>query len=96
MNPKQRYSMKYVGVVAIALMSLALPGGHALAAEEPPAVVEVAQVTSGSDMAILKLPGTVLSKQDAEISAEVTGRLTWVAEVGEYIAQGEPLVSKNG
>jgi RND family efflux transporter MFP subunit len=42
-------------------------------------------------MSVLRLPGTVLSRQDAEISAEVSGRLVWVAEVGEQIQQGEAL-----
>jgi RND family efflux transporter MFP subunit len=66
-------------------------GTAARAAESRPAVVEVALVTPGTGSAVLKLPGTVLSKRDAQISAEVTGRLTWVAEVGDSIAEGEPL-----
>jgi len=80
--------MKYVSAAALALFALGLPGKPALATE-PPAVVEVAAVTQSSGMAILRLPGTVLSKQDAHISAEVTGRLTWVAEVGEHVAKGD-------
>jgi RND family efflux transporter MFP subunit len=54
-------------------------------------MVEVATVIRGSGTSVLKLPGTVLSMRDSVISAEVTGRLLWVAEVGEYIAKGEPL-----
>ncbi len=83
--------MKYPGTIALVLMAVGLAGGPALGATETPAIVEVAEVTRGSDTAVMKLPGTVLSKQDAQISAEVTGRLVWVAEVGEHIDAGEPL-----
>jgi RND family efflux transporter MFP subunit len=37
------------------------------------------------------LPGTVISKRDAEISAELSGRLSWVAEVGDTVEQGDPV-----
>jgi RND family efflux transporter MFP subunit len=83
-------------VFGLALLGPGLPGpgvtGRAAwGAEEQQAVVEVAPVTPGTGSSVLKLPGTVLSKRDARISAEVTGRLTWVAEVGERIAEGQPL-----
>ena len=83
--------MKYAGAVTVALLSLGLWGAPARAATAPPAIVEVATVTRGSGTSVLKLPGTVLSMRDSVISAEVTGRLLWVAEVGEHIAEGEPL-----
>ena len=73
--------MRYPGAFALVLIALGLAGDPALAATESPAIVEVAEVTRGSGTAVMKLPGTVLSKQDAQISAEVTGRLVWVAEV---------------
>jgi RND family efflux transporter MFP subunit len=83
--------MKYAGMIAVAFLYLGLWGGTARAATVPPAIVEVATVTRSSGTSVLRLPGTVLSMQDSEISAEVTGRLLWVAEVGERIAEGEPL-----
>ena len=83
--------MKYAGVVAVALMSLGLWEGPAAAATAPAAIVEVATVTRGSGTSVLRLPGTVLSMRDSVISAEVTGRLLWVAEVGEHVTEGEPL-----
>ena len=83
--------MKYFGALVFAVAGLGACAGTALGATEPPAIVEVAEVGRSSGMAVLKLPGTVLSKQDAQLSAEVTGRLVWVAEVGEHIAAGEPL-----
>jgi RND family efflux transporter MFP subunit len=83
--------MSYPGAFALVLIALALAGDPALGATDSPAIVEVAPVTRGSGTAVMKLPGTVLSKQDAQISAEVTGRLVWVAEVGEHIDEGKPL-----
>ena len=83
--------MKYAGVLTAALLCLGLGGGPASAASAPPAIVEVATVTRSNGTSVLKLPGTVLSMRDSVISAEVTGRLLWVAQVGEHIAKGEPL-----
>ena len=62
--------------------ALALPGD---------ATVELARVTEGFSSSVVRLPGTVLSRRDAEISAEVSGSLKWVAEVGDYIELGEPV-----
>ncbi|MDH5190662.1 MAG: efflux RND transporter periplasmic adaptor subunit [Gammaproteobacteria bacterium] len=38
------------------------------------------------------LPGTVISRNDARLAAEVSGRITWVAEIGTNIKKGEPVV----
>jgi RND family efflux transporter MFP subunit len=37
------------------------------------------------------VPGTVISRNDARLSAEVAGRLVWVAEIGTRFARGEPV-----
>jgi RND family efflux transporter MFP subunit len=56
-----------------------------------PALVKVA-VASLKDMASETLvPGTVVSRNDARLSAEVEGRLTQVADVGTLLARGEVL-----
>ena len=53
-----------------------------------PALVKVG-VASIKDMAPVTLvPGTVVSRNDARLSAEVEGRLTRVADVGTRVAQG--------
>jgi len=83
--------MKYAGALPLVLLASTMAAQPAPAASEPPAIVEVAAVTRGDGKSVLRLPGTVLSLQDAQISAEVTGRLLWVAEVGDHIAEGEPL-----
>ena len=58
-------------------------------AQAPEAVVELSTVTEQGSNSVLSLPGTVISKRDAEISAELDGRLNWVAEVGDAVEKGE-------
>ncbi len=53
------------------------------------AVVELSTVTEQGSNSVLRLPGTVISKRDAEISAELNGRLNWVAQVGDTIEKNE-------
>lgn len=83
--------MKTSAIVVAAAATFGLSAPSMRAAELPEAIVEVATVSEGRSTAILRLPGTVLGIRDAQISAEVSGRLVWVAEVGERIGQGEPL-----
>ncbi len=59
------------------------PGGP------PPATVTVDEARRDTFNATLEVPGTVISRHDARIAAETDGRLTWVAEVGTRIAEGE-------
>ncbi len=56
-----------------------------------PALVKVA-VASFKDIAPVTLvPGTVVSRNDARLSAEVPGRLTAVSDVGTRVTKGEPV-----
>lgn len=56
-----------------------------------PALVKVA-IASVKDMAsVTMVPGTVVSRNDARLSAEVIGRLTLVADVGTKVIKGEPV-----
>lgn len=61
-----------------------------LAQQAPPAPVAVDQAKSDVFSAALWVSGTVISRHDSRIAAETDGRITWVAEVGERIAEGEP------
>lgn len=60
-------------------------------AQEPEAVVELSAVTEQDSNSVLRLPGSVISKRDANISAELNGRLNWVAEVGDSVDKGQAL-----
>ncbi|MDH3902972.1 MAG: efflux RND transporter periplasmic adaptor subunit [Xanthomonadales bacterium] len=54
-----------------------------------PVMVESAQRDTFS--ATLWVSGTVISQNDARIAAETDGRITWVADVGSRIEQGEAI-----
>lgn len=58
----------------------------------PPPLVEIDNVRQENIAQQIWVPGTVVSRTDAQIASEVAGRITWMAEVGEQVRQGEPLV----
>ena len=59
----------------------------------PPALVEVAVAQRVTMAPVVWLPGTVVSRHDARVAAEVEGRLVSVAEVGQRVASGQRLAS---
>ncbi len=70
------------------LAALALPMAAA-AQGMPPPPVTVATVTQTRLAPTISVPGTVISREDSRLAAEVEGRLTWVAEVGTTVAAGD-------
>jgi RND family efflux transporter MFP subunit len=56
-----------------------------------PATVRVAIASVKNIAPITTVPGTVISRNDARLAAEVPGRLTKVAEVGTRVRRGEPV-----
>ncbi|NNJ78303.1 MAG: hypothetical protein HKP19_03500, partial [Xanthomonadales bacterium] len=54
-----------------------------------PALVRVAVATVKDIAPVTMVPGTVISRHDARLSAEVEGRLTEVADVGTRVKEGE-------
>lgn len=80
------------GAVLAALAVSSLAAGAARAqGQPPPAPVTVAPVTTGNLAATVTTTGTVVSRNDARLAAEVTGRLDWVAEPGAKVAKGGQL-----
>ncbi len=74
-------------------LALLLP---AMAAAQPgggPALVRVAVASMQSLSAETLVPGTVVSRNDARLAAEVEGRLVMVADVGTAVAAGDPVAS---
>ncbi|MDH5218004.1 MAG: efflux RND transporter periplasmic adaptor subunit, partial [Gammaproteobacteria bacterium] len=53
--------------------------------------VVVAEVVDKLLSPTILVPGTVISRQEAALPTEVSGKLTWVAEVGTEVAVGQPL-----
>ena len=60
-------------------------------AEERRAPVEVAEAVSREEAPRIWVPGTVLSRQDAEVGVEVAGRLMTVVEPGTRVEPGDLL-----
>lgn len=57
----------------------------------PPSAVSVDTATNEAMSAMFLAPGTVVSRNDARISAEISGRITSIAEVGTRVAEGETI-----
>lgn len=55
------------------------------------AVVEVGTVTLRPVTIESWIPGSIVSRADARIASIIAGRVTWIAEVGTRLRQGEPL-----
>jgi RND family efflux transporter MFP subunit len=71
------------------LSVLALTIGTAMAAQ--PVAVDVARAVVLEEAPRIWVPGTVLSRQDAEIGVEVEGRLMRVVDPGSRVEAGAPL-----
>lgn len=81
-----------------ALIGFALPGcvfALGAAAADPPSservVVEVATVSARALSLTSWIPGSIVSRADARIASVIPGRVTWIAEVGTRVKQGEPI-----
>jgi len=88
MNSRTRSMAWCVASAALAVSSLAASAARAQDQGPPPAPVTVAPVVKGSLAATVAATGTVVSRNDARLAAEVAGRLDWVAEPGARIAKG--------
>ena len=86
-----KHLVTFALVMVTSLVSGALFSNLSIAAGPPtrtkPVVVDIAQIRELAPTA--EYSGAVISKNDARISAEVEGRLTWVAEVGTVVKQGD-------
>ena len=49
--------------------------------KSPPAPVELATAITMEIAPVIEVAGAVISRDDAQLSAEVAGRITWMAEV---------------
>ena len=58
----------------------------------PPAIVVVEQAVQESIAPTALYSANVISRDDANLSAELAGRITWVAEVGDQFKTGDTVV----
>lgn len=78
--------------ITVALISLS---GVTMAQQSsdgpPPALVEVDDVKVEMVSETIWVPGTVMSRTDSHIASEVSGRIDWIADVGDVVEKGEVL-----
>lgn len=82
------------GLLAAALLrpdARAQPTDDTAAAAAAPIVVELDQARSREGGSIAWMPASVVSRNDARLAGEVTGRLIFVAEIGSELAAGDPV-----
>jgi RND family efflux transporter MFP subunit len=80
-------------ITKFAFITCLLPALAVAQQQAPSAPVVVEEAQRDTFSARLWVSGTVISKNDARISAETDGRITWVADVGTRIQQGEAIAS---
>lgn len=79
-------------IVATLLLFLFSPLSFAQKEKGPRAVpVVVSPVVERLLAPTILVPGTIVSRQEAQLPAEVAGKLVWVAEVGTEVKWGEPV-----
>lgn len=57
----------------------------------PPAKVEIAVAEMRQMAPVVDIPGTVVSRNDSRVAAEVRGVLSWLAEIGDAVNAGDPI-----
>jgi len=85
---------KYVTIcMAPIIVLMAMSSAAVFAQAENAARVRVAIATMQSLSPVTLVPGTVVSRHDAKLAAEVEGRLVTVADVGESVVAGDVLAT---
>ncbi|EHK5438267.1 efflux RND transporter periplasmic adaptor subunit [Aeromonas hydrophila] len=74
------------------VVGAALLAGGVLPALAQGKMVTLADVTRGEAAASIWVSGTVASRQQAALSAEVSGRVEWIAEFGSRVSKGDELL----
>jgi RND family efflux transporter MFP subunit len=72
-----------------------LPAFMQVNAQQPPALVKLAQAQQIPISALIDVPATVISRKDARVAAEVAGRLLDVLEVGDQVKQGDVIAQQD-
>jgi RND family efflux transporter MFP subunit len=83
--------MRVIMKPLLCLLPMLLPAITAAQGGPQPAAVRVAEAQITNLAPSIQVPGTVVSRNDARLAAEVDGRLTWIAEIGSAIRAGEPV-----
>lgn len=87
--------MRVSGVIRSLSLAVLMCVATGLWAQEgmPPALVKIANAKVQSLAPVTLVPGTVTSRNDARLAAEVQGRLVTVADVGTRVRAGDPVAT---
>jgi RND family efflux transporter MFP subunit len=85
--------MKAIAILTAALAAFAGAGFAWAQGGQGPALVRVAEASVQALTPVTLVPGTVVSRFDARLAAEVDGRLESVADVGTAVAAGDPVAT---
>ena len=78
--------------IVILVSALSVPCLYAQDSEGPPPMLVIAEQVQKKNIAPTALySATVISRDDANLAGELSGRLTWVAEVGDRFDKGNPV-----
>ncbi len=83
--------MKYITRIAMITCLFPLIAWAQDEQQAPAAPVQVEKAQRDTFSATLWVSGTVIAHNDARIAAETDGRITWVADVGSRIKEGEAI-----
>jgi len=76
-------------IVACVALIAALTGAHAQAAAQPAPIVEVAKTDLASIAPQCRVPGSVVSRDDAKLATSAAVRVEFVAELGTRLKAGD-------
>ena len=79
--------------VTASLFLACLPAPAMAQKGAPASPVKLASAVTKEIAPVIAVSGTVISRDDVDLSAEVPGRITWMAEVGQYIEKGEAIAT---
>jgi len=72
------------GLILLSASVQAQPGQ-----QPPPAPVRVDLAKEMEIAPVIDLPATVISRNDSQVATEIAGRITWIAEVGTELKEGD-------
>ena len=78
-------------LLQMAIAATALTASAGLAQEFPPAAVVTSEASVRELSPSVDVPGTVTSRFDSRLAAEVEAKLEWIAEVGTRVEKGDVL-----
>ncbi|MEA2093745.1 MAG: hypothetical protein U9P11_04185, partial [Pseudomonadota bacterium] len=81
--------MSLVRLLQLAVLVLSASANPAALADEAAVPVVVADVIEREMTPMTRIAGTVISRNDTRLAAQVEGQVVWVAEVGTLVAQSE-------